>query len=62
MPDRIEIERNDLRLIVEALEDAMFYRDVRSHASRNVVRDEDRTKAKAYAKLVLSLKPLLAES
>lgn len=61
MADRLEIEPNDLRLIVAALEDAMFYRDARSHAGKNVVRDEDRAKAKAYAELVARLKARLQE-
>lgn len=61
MAHRVEIEQSDLKLIIAALEDAMFYRDVRSHASRNVVRDEDRGKARAYAELVTRLKAGLRE-
>ena len=62
MVDRYEITAQELQLIVSGLEDAMYYRDVRSHANRNVVRDEDKAKARAYAELVAKLKRLSARS
>lgn len=58
MADVYEITAPELDLIISGLEDAMYYRDVRSHASKNVVRDEDKAKAKAYAELVAKLKRL----
>lgn len=58
MVDRYEITAQELQLIISGLEDAMYYRDVRSHATKNVVRDEDKAKAKAYSDLVLKLKRL----
>lgn len=60
MVDRYEITAQELSLIISGLEDAMYYRDVRSHASKNVVRDEDKAKAKAYSELLMKLKRVSA--
>lgn len=58
MADRYEITAQEMQLIIAGLEDAMYYRDIRSHASRNVVRNADKAKAKAYSELVMKLKGL----
>jgi hypothetical protein len=71
MAERVEITSEQLALILEALEDAAFYRDTRSRvlksavkrSSRRLVADAEgagadvhRTKAKAYTELALRLR------
>ena len=60
MADSTEITRNELDLILDALGDAVFYRDARAHVLRGAVRrrggdaeagDEHRRKARAYEEL-----------
>ncbi len=64
MADSIEITRGELDLILDALGDAVFYRDARSHVLRGAVRrrggqadagDEHRLKARAYEELARRL-------
>jgi len=61
----VELTAEDVALLVEALQDAAFYRDTRSHVLRSAVRrrggapegrDEHRAKARAYEALALRLK------
>ncbi len=61
----VELTAEELALLVEALQDAAFYRDTRSHVLRSAVRkrggapegrDEHRAKARAYQALALRLK------
>jgi hypothetical protein len=65
-----EVSEDDLALIIEALEDAAFYRDTRSRVLESAVRrhtrhsppaprsddDQHRDKARAYNALALRLK------
>lgn len=76
--DRIEITQEEAQLIVEALQDAMFYRDARAHVSGRMVRraqsrgartahsgsagDEHRAKAQSYAALAAGLRLKLARN
>ena len=64
MKKPVELTDDDLALLVEALQDAAFYRDTRSHVLRSAVRrrgvvpegpDEHRAKARAYEALALRL-------
>jgi len=61
----VEVTAEELALLVEALQDAAFYRDTRSHVLRSAVRkrggapqgrDEHRAKARAYQALAARLK------
>jgi len=61
----VELTAEEVALLVEALQDAAFYRDTRSHVLRSAVRkrggapeerDEHRAKARAYEALALRLK------
>jgi len=61
----VEVTTEEVALLVEALQDAAFYRDTRSHVLRSAVRkrggtpegrDEHRAKARAYEALALRLK------
>jgi len=61
----VELTADEVALLVEALQDAAFYRDTRSHVLRSAVRrrggepggrDEHRSKARAYEALALRLR------
>jgi len=61
----VELTAEELALLVEALQDAAFYRDAGSHVLRSAVRkregapdgrDHHRAKARAYQALALRLK------
>lgn len=65
--DPIQITRDELDLILDALGDAVFYRDARSHVLRGAVRrrggaadagDDHRRKARAYEELGIRLRRL----
>jgi hypothetical protein len=64
MPDSVRLTQGELGLILDALGDAVFYRDARSHVLRGAVRrrggasdagDEHRIKARAYEELARRL-------
>ena len=61
----MELSADEVALVVEALQDAAFYRDTRSRVVRSAVRkrgiepaggDEHRAKARAYEALATRLK------
>ena len=65
MADPIQITRDELDLILDALGDAVFYRDARSHVLRGAVRrrggaadagHEHRRQARAYEELAAPLR------
>lgn len=70
----VEVSEEEVQLILEALQDAMFYRDARAHVVKSVARrldrrgggpprpdsgDEHRAKAQSYAALAARLKPFV---
>lgn len=67
----MELTNDDVALLVEALQDAAFYRDTRSHVLGRAVRRkggtpdagaEDRAKVRAYETMALWLKGLSSDA